>query len=69
MCVCVSVYKSYCAIKTVLISYRYWLFGEKEQKGENNVGSKRIRGWFPRPCVIEVIENDLYDSDNLFKDN
>ncbi|KAL6430729.1 hypothetical protein ACFW04_006941 [Cataglyphis niger] len=48
---------------------KYWLFGEKEQKGENNVGLKRIRGWFPRPCVIEVIENDLYDSDNLFKDN
>lgn len=56
-------------IKTVLIFYRYWLFGEKEQKGDNNVESKRIRGWLPRPCVIEVIENDLYDSNNLFKEN
>ncbi|GAB1867001.1 Palmitoyltransferase [Camponotus japonicus] len=48
---------------------KYWLFGEKEQKGDNNVESKRIRGWLPRPCVIEVIENDLYDSNNLFKEN
>lgn len=56
-------------IKAVLIFYRYWLFGEKEQRTDNDVGSKRIRGWLPRPCVIEVIENGLYDSNNLCKDD
>lgn len=47
---------------------RYWLFGEKDQKG--NAQSKRVRGWFPRPCAIEVIEGDLKYSrllpDNLY---
>lgn len=56
-------------MNAILIFSRYWLFGEKEQKEGNN-GLKRIRGWFPRPCVIEVIENELYDSDSsLLKDN
>lgn len=39
--------------------YRYWLFGEKKENDEN---SKQIRnrGWFPQPCAIEVIENEVY---------
>lgn len=24
-----------------------------------------MKGWFPRLCAIEVIENDLYSSDSL----
>ncbi|XP_024938248.1 palmitoyltransferase ZDHHC6 isoform X2 [Cephus cinctus] len=35
---------------------RYWLFGEKEQFSGNSP-SKRIRGWFPKHCAVEVIEN------------
>ncbi|XP_020282261.1 palmitoyltransferase ZDHHC6-like [Pseudomyrmex gracilis] len=44
-------------IVTVTRWKQYWLFGEKDQKG--NAQSKRVRGWFPRPCAIEVIEGDL----------
>lgn len=46
---------------------RYWLFGEKEQKGTGD--SKRIRGWFPHLCAIEVIENNIYGSNGPYKDN
>ncbi|CAH1176374.1 unnamed protein product [Phaedon cochleariae] len=38
---------------------RHWLFGEKVQNdlsGED--ASQRKRGWFPRRCAVEVIEND-----------
>ncbi|EZA53399.1 hypothetical protein DMN91_004945 [Ooceraea biroi] len=48
---------------------KHWIFGEKMQKGGKDVGSKRIRGWLPRPCAIEVIENVPYNSDNLSKDD
>ncbi|KAL0281571.1 UNVERIFIED_CONTAM: hypothetical protein PYX00_002518 [Menopon gallinae] len=37
---------------------KYWLFGEKLKKGQNGVNMK---GWFPRPCVIEVT-GDVGDS-------
>ncbi|KAL1122363.1 hypothetical protein AAG570_003768 [Ranatra chinensis] len=30
---------------------KYWLFGEKAFEGDD---SRRIRGWFPRCCVVEV---------------
>ncbi|KAK0182688.1 hypothetical protein PV327_000798 [Microctonus hyperodae] len=37
---------------------KYWLFGEKQS---NDCDPKRrIRGWFPRPCALEVIENGDY---------
>lgn len=42
------------------ISCRYWLFGEKEQKEGENAKSKRIRGWLPRPCTVEVIEKSIW---------
>ncbi|PSN37480.1 Palmitoyltransferase ZDHHC6 [Blattella germanica] len=32
---------------------RYWLFGEKVQSDEIK---KRERGWFPRPCAVELVE-------------
>ncbi|XP_032680406.1 palmitoyltransferase ZDHHC6 isoform X2 [Odontomachus brunneus] len=48
---------------------RYWLFGEKEQKGGGDTGMKRIRGWLPQPCAIEIIENNIYGTDNLSKDD
>lgn len=40
---------------------RYWLFGEKKRDNENEK-QMRKRGWFPRPCAIEVIENGAYSS-------
>ncbi|KAK1134912.1 hypothetical protein K0M31_007678 [Melipona bicolor] len=40
---------------------KYWLFGEKKQNNENEK-QIRTRGWFPRPCAIEVIENEAYSS-------
>ena len=40
---------------------KYWLFGEKKQNEENEK-QVRTRGWFPRPCAIEVIENEAYSS-------
>ncbi|XP_012286618.1 palmitoyltransferase ZDHHC6 isoform X2 [Orussus abietinus] len=38
--------------------HRYWLFGEKEQERPVNSAVKRIRGWFPKPCALEIIESD-----------
>ncbi|XP_018316226.1 palmitoyltransferase ZDHHC6 isoform X4 [Mycetomoellerius zeteki] len=38
---------------------KYWLFGRKEQKEGENGKSKCIRGWFPRPCAVEVIEKSV----------
>ncbi|XP_071442444.1 palmitoyltransferase ZDHHC6 [Hetaerina americana] len=45
----------------------YWLFGEKEDeldaagaKGEvGRKGGNRMRGWFPRCCVVEVINGSV----------
>lgn len=59
-------YKKYVCLLKKLIFRRYWLFGEKEQKGDTKL--KRIRGWLPQPCAIEVIEN-TYDMDKMFKDD
>lgn len=39
---------------------KYWLFGEKEQKEGEDAKSKRIRGWLPRPCAVEVIEKSVW---------
>lgn len=49
---------------TVIVTrwQRYWLFGEKEQEIISDVPVKRVRGWFPRPCAIELIENNKYSS-------
>ncbi|CAK9820761.1 Palmitoyltransferase ZDHHC6 [Anthophora plagiata] len=43
---------------------KYWLFGEKKREEENEK-QIRIRGWFPRRCAIEIIENSsaLNESD------
>jgi len=40
-----------------------------QEGSTKEVGSKRIRGWLPRPCAIEVIENVLYNSDSLSKND
>lgn len=37
---------------------RYWLFGEKVQdlpEGEESL--LRVRGWFPRRCAVEIVDN------------
>ena len=33
---------------------KYWLYGDKVNSEE------RIRGWFPRKCAIEIIDNGHY---------
>ncbi|KZC09863.1 PREDICTED: palmitoyltransferase ZDHHC6 [Dufourea novaeangliae] len=38
---------------------KYWLFGERKEDDQNEK-HMRNKGWFPRPCAIEVIENDAY---------
>ncbi|XP_011158110.1 palmitoyltransferase ZDHHC6 [Solenopsis invicta] len=39
---------------------KYWLFGEKQQKEREDAKSKRIRGWLPRPCAVEVVEKSVW---------
>ncbi|XP_067008762.2 palmitoyltransferase ZDHHC6 isoform X2 [Anabrus simplex] len=54
---------------TILVTRwrRYWLFGEKLQAQETS-SSRRERGWFPRPCVVELIEGvPNYDLDDKTK--
>ncbi|XP_056639609.1 palmitoyltransferase ZDHHC6 [Diorhabda sublineata] len=38
---------------------KHWLFGEKLQVDEH---TERIRGWFPRKCAVELIENNTEPS-------
>ncbi|XP_078037613.1 palmitoyltransferase ZDHHC6 isoform X2 [Augochlora pura] len=40
---------------------KYWLFGEKKED-DHNEKHVRQKGWFPRTCAIEVIENEAYSS-------
>lgn len=38
---------------------KYWLFGEKQCSASNGEESlHRIRGWFPRTCVVEIMEDN-----------
>uniref|UniRef100_A0A182K328 Palmitoyltransferase n=1 Tax=Anopheles christyi TaxID=43041 RepID=A0A182K328_9DIPT len=37
---------------------KYWLFGEKLQSSKKDDNPKRIRGWFPRQCAVEFLEED-----------
>ncbi|ELT99036.1 hypothetical protein CAPTEDRAFT_181419 [Capitella teleta] len=36
---------------------KHWLYGEKLTT-EKIPGSKRIRGWFPRRCAVELVDQD-----------
>nr|CAD7430371.1 unnamed protein product [Timema monikensis] len=38
---------------------KYWLFGEKVGPGASGDTSSRARGWFPRPCAVEVTEGPM----------
>nr|CAD7441074.1 unnamed protein product [Timema bartmani] len=38
---------------------KYWLFGEKVCPGASGDTSSRARGWFPRPCAVEVTEGPM----------
>jgi hypothetical protein len=40
-----------------LLCCRHWLFGERIQ---HDGIQKRERGWFPRPCVVELVEGASY---------
>lgn len=41
---------------------KYWLFGEKQCNVSNGEKSLyRIRGWFPRTCVVDMMENNPKD--------
>lgn len=45
---------------TVSSHYRYWLYGDRvvPAQGDVSQNSSRVRGWFPRRCAAEMIEND-----------
>ncbi|XP_044760994.1 palmitoyltransferase ZDHHC6 [Coccinella septempunctata] len=51
---------------------KYWLFGEKVQE-ENGEPTKRIRGWFPKCCVVEASEESpstsSHDCNTKYKAN
>lgn len=54
-------------IVTITRWRKYWLFGEKKEDDANGK-QIRARGWFPRPCAIEVIENETYSSPSTKSD-
>ncbi|XP_072399728.1 palmitoyltransferase ZDHHC6 [Diabrotica undecimpunctata] len=43
---------------------RHWLFGEKIQEVPVGQPVERIKGWFPRRCAVEVIENSNSPASN-----
>ncbi|XP_014262297.1 palmitoyltransferase ZDHHC6 isoform X2 [Cimex lectularius] len=45
---------------------RYWLFGEK---AADDPSGKRVRGWFPRCCVMELNEGGDFTVPEPKKDN
>ncbi|XP_055385109.1 palmitoyltransferase ZDHHC6 [Condylostylus longicornis] len=60
---------------TVLVTRwrKHWLFGEKcmadisngtDENKKKHWKKSEIRGWLPRRCAVEIIENDEYASDN-----
>lgn len=51
---------------TVLVTRwrKYWLFGEKQKEDANDEKFAK-RGWFPRPCAMEVIVNESYSPVSL----
>lgn len=52
---------------------KHWLFGEKVvasmRSGDSKDGDVKCapRGWFPRQCAIELIENDYDDREYFTK--
>ena len=51
---------------------KYWLFGEKiDKKSDDDTKPKRVRGWFPRPCAVELAdeseEQQQYFNDKKIK--
>lgn len=51
---------------TILVTRwrRHWLFGEKFQ---HDGIQKRERGWFPRPCAVELVEGASYNEQDKNK--
>lgn len=49
---------------TVLVTRwrKFWLFGEKETDGGGDASPDRVRGWFPRPCGVEVVGSQYLQS-------
>jgi palmitoyltransferase len=35
---------------------KYWLYGDKVL-GDDQDGADRVRGWFPRRCAVDVVDN------------
>lgn len=45
---------------------RHWLYGTKVlDTMQNDDSKKRVRGWFPRRCAIEVIDDGFIDQPEL----
>jgi len=36
---------------------KYWLYGELEQLKSADSCKKRVRGWFPRQCAVEMVDH------------
>ena len=47
------------------------LCAEHQNNGNNSslLKDKRIRGWFPRKCAVEVVSDDSYYDDCKMKSN
>lgn len=47
---------------------KHWLFGEKVKLNETKeeMLERRIRGWFPRQCAVELVENESDNSQKHF---
>ncbi len=45
----------------IIILHRYWLYGDKM------AAEDRVRGWFPRKCAVEVIDDSDESNENLVK--
>jgi hypothetical protein len=51
--------------------FRYWLFGEriinaqtnKIIKNSKSAKKRRLKGWFPRQCALELVDFDLPPGD------
>lgn len=64
-------------LNILLILLRHWLFGEKitiaKNKNKKNgisgnvkANTKRIRGWFPRKCAVELVNPESDDEHDHF---
>ncbi len=59
-------FKEHQATFVLLCSFRYWLYGDKvlpdQKDGDPSsfaAASDRVRGWFPRRCAVDFVDNSV----------